>query len=277
MNTTYSSVDKSLPTKTTTAAEPLTAALSSTVRRAPLTKAYSCSDAFRPSVLSDCQFITPQQFVELVSQDSDALDHSSVPILDCRSHIDFGCERIRSSHNINCRAKIMARKLASKRLEEVEPGLCSSLNSCANVILYDQSSDGRTEDNMRSLPINLVIQAAQKSNKKVHIIQGTPAVERGCPPASLSLSVGGIDAVKNEYPHLIESPNELMKETCGESDGPAPPSSPDAVDKENFVMSEILPHIFVGTRIVRRELTAVEIESSCHHGVTSQTHFNRRS
>ena len=180
MNTPYSPADKSSP-----AAEPPPPTSSSTIRRAPLTKAYSCSDAFRPSALSDCQFITPQQFVELVSQDSDALDHSSVPILDCRSHIDFGCERIRSSHNINCRAKIMARKLASKRLEDVEPGLCSSLNSCVNVVLYDQSSDVRTEDNMRSLPINLVVQAAQKSNKKVHIIQGTPSSVRACSPASL--------------------------------------------------------------------------------------------
>ena len=51
--------------------------------------------------------------------------------------------------------------------------------------------------------------------------------------------------MKTEYPHLIESPNEMMKEKC-EYDGPA---TPETVDKENFVMSEILPHIFVGTRL----------------------------
>ena len=86
--------------------------------------------------------------------------------------MDFGCERIRSSHNINCRTKIMARKLTSKRLEDVEPNLSSSLHNSDIVILYDQSTDVPEEDKIRSLPMNLVVQAAQKSNKIVQIIQG---------------------------------------------------------------------------------------------------------
>jgi hypothetical protein len=136
-----------------------------TPKRAPLTKAYSCSDASNDNY----GFITPREFVELVSQNPNAQD---LPILDCRSQMDFGCERIRSSHNINCRTKIMARKLTSKRLEDVEPNLSSSLNKSDLVILYDQSTDVRGDDKLSSLPINLVVQAAQKSNKKVQIIQG---------------------------------------------------------------------------------------------------------
>jgi len=138
---------------------------STTTKRSPLTKAYSCSDASNDNY----GFITPREFVELVSQNPNAQD---LPILDCRSQMDFGCERIRSSHNINCRTKIMARKLTSKRLEDVEPNLSSSLNKSDLVILYDQSTDVRGDDKLSSLPINLVVQAAQKSNKKVQIIQG---------------------------------------------------------------------------------------------------------
>jgi hypothetical protein len=123
----------------------------------------------------NCAFITPRQFVELVSQNSNAHD---LPILDCRSQMDFGCERIRSSHNINCRTKIIARKLTSKRLEDVEPNLSSSLNNYDTVILYDQSTDAPGEDKISSLPINLVVQAAQKSNKKVQIIQGKQKTTR---------------------------------------------------------------------------------------------------
>ena len=156
MNT-FPNVDK--PSKSTTTAN----------KRVPLTKAYSCSDASPSNFNGNCAFITPRQFVELVSQNSNAED---LPILDCRSQMDFGCERIRSSHNINCRAKIMARKLTSKRLEDVEPTLSSSLHNSDFVILYDQSTDLPEEDKIGSLPINLVVQAAQKSNKKVQIIQG---------------------------------------------------------------------------------------------------------
>ena len=174
MNT-YSNVDKSSPSKANASGTSATTAAvpsSSSVRRPPLTKAYSCSDTGRSPTPGHCAFISPKQFVELISQDSNALDLSSVPILDCRSQMDFGCERIRSSHNINCRTKIVARKLASKRLEDVEPNLSSSLNNSDRVILYDQCSDVRANEKMQSSPINLVVQAAQKSNKIVHIIQG---------------------------------------------------------------------------------------------------------
>lgn len=146
-----------------------TSTSTSTSKRAPLNKAYSCSDATPSHLTGTCAFITPKEFVELVSQSTNSQE---LPILDCRSQMDFGCERIRSSHNINCRAKIMARKLISKRLEDVEPNLSSSLNKFDTVILYDQSTDLHGEDKISSLPINLVVQAAQKSNKRVQIIQG---------------------------------------------------------------------------------------------------------
>lgn len=190
-------------------------------KRNPLTKAYSCSDASSNS-LGNCAFITPREFVELISKKSDTHD---LPILDCRSQMDFGSERIRSSHNINCRTKIMARKLTSKRLEDVEPNLSSSLNKHDTVILYDQSTDPRGDEKISSLPINLVVQAAQKSNKRVQIIQG------------------GLDAVKTEYPEFIECPINSIRD---KNDDDPPPSTPEAIDKENVLMTEILPHIFVG-------------------------------
>ncbi|CAF0885940.1 unnamed protein product, partial [Adineta ricciae] len=114
MNT-FPNAEKSTKTSTTT---------TTITKRAPLTKAYSCSDASPSNSSGVCRFITPKEFVDLVSEKSNNQD---VPILDCRSQMDFGCERIRSSHNINCRTKIMARKLTSKRLEDVEPNLSSSL------------------------------------------------------------------------------------------------------------------------------------------------------
>ena len=66
----------------------------------------------------------------------------------------------------------MARKLLSKRLDEIEPNLTNLFQHSEILILYDQSTDVHTEDKLRTLPINLVVQAAKKSNKKVHIIQG---------------------------------------------------------------------------------------------------------
>ncbi len=51
-----------------------------------------------------------------------------------------------------------------------------------------------------------------------------------------------MDAVKTEYPHLIECLEDKVDE-----DLPLPPPSPDTIDKENVAMTEILPHIFVGT------------------------------
>ena len=57
--------------------------------------------------------------------------------------------------------------------------------------------------------------------------------------------LGGLDAVKTEYPHLIECPATPPQEL--DANGlPIPPASPETVDKENFVMTEIMPHIFVG-------------------------------
>jgi hypothetical protein len=169
--------------KTTPSSNPITFSKNSTnvnptitypspERRIPLTKAYSCSDATPSNLNGNCSFITPRQFAELISQNSNTHDRKCLPVVDCRSQIDFGCERIRSSHNVNCRAKLLARKLISKRLEDVEPNLSLSLSNSDDVILYDQSTDVRGEEKMRSLPINLVVQAANKSNKKVHIIQG---------------------------------------------------------------------------------------------------------
>jgi hypothetical protein len=137
-------------------------------RRLSLTKAYSCSDTIAPSFSGNCSFITPKHFADLAS----AHERKCLPTVDCRSQIDFGCERIRSSYNVNCRAKLMARKLQSKCLEDIEPNLSASLHNSDSVILYDQSTDVRTEEKLRSLPINLVVQAAKKSNKKVYIIQG---------------------------------------------------------------------------------------------------------
>lgn len=145
---------------------------SASEKRLSLTKTYSCSDATSPNMTGQFSFITPRQFVELISEKSNKYECNSYPIVDCRSQIDFGYERIRSSYNVNCRAKIMARKLISKRLEDVEPNLTSSLSTADAVILYDQSTDTRGEEKIRSSPINLVIQAAKKSNKTVHIIQG---------------------------------------------------------------------------------------------------------
>lgn len=62
---------------------------------------------------------------------------------------------------------------------------------------------------------------------------------------SYGILSGGLDAVKTEYPHMIECPNESLKDLSN-ADLPPLPLSPDAIDKENVVMTEILPHIFVG-------------------------------
>jgi hypothetical protein len=187
-------------------------------KRLSLTKAYSCSDAISSNLNEQCSFITVRQFADLVG-------HKHIPIVDCRSQIDYGCERIRTSFNINCRAKLLAKKLITKRLEDIEPGLAISINNSEMIILYDQSTDARDEEKIRSLPINLVLQAAKRSNKKVFIIQG------------------GFDAVKHQFPNLIECAVEIPRE---KHDQDYLPSTPDTMDKENFVMTEILPRIFVG-------------------------------
>ncbi|CAF1163554.1 unnamed protein product [Rotaria sordida] len=213
-------------------------------RRVSLTKAYSCADTLSSNINGHCSFITPRQFAELISENSNTHEHKSYPIVDCRSQMDFGCEHIRSSHNVNCRAKIMARKLISKRLEDVEPNLTPSLNSSDTVILYDQSTDERGEEKLRLLPINLVIQAATKSNKIVHIIQG------------------GFDAVKIQYPHLIECTIETTSREKYEQDHLS--SIPDAVDKENFTMTEILPRIFVGNILDAQNLDRLNQNGITH-------------
>lgn len=142
-------------------------------RRTPLGKAYSCSDVQSPTINGKFSFITPRVFHDLITQNYNTHEHKSYPIIDCRSQMDYGCERIKSSYNVNCRAKIMARKLLSKRLEDVEPSLTISLNNSDIVILYDQSTNERSEDKIRLLPINLVIQAVIKSNKAAYIIEGS--------------------------------------------------------------------------------------------------------
>lgn len=66
-------------------------------------------------------------------------------------------------------------------------------------------------------------------------------------------SSGGLDAVKTEFPHLIECP---AKPTDDELT--APPATPETIDKENFVMTEIMPQIFVG-KLERHSITKM-----CH-------------
>jgi hypothetical protein len=56
--------------------------------------------------------------------------------------------------------------------------------------------------------------------------------------------LGGFDAIKKQYPHLIECAIEAPRDIY---DLDNLPPTPDSVDKENFTMTQILPHIFVGT------------------------------
>lgn len=51
--------------------------------------------------------------------------------------------------------------------------------------------------------------------------------------------------MKTEYPHLIECPADLFNSKL-EQDLVAPPASPDAIDKENVMMTKIEPQIYVG-------------------------------
>lgn len=231
---TISSMDNSSNTSYTT---PISHCLSAD-RRLSLTKAYSCSDTRSVNYCENCLFINPRQFIDYISKH----ELKTTPIIDCRSQIDFSAEHICSALNINCRAKLMARKLLSKRLDEIEPNLVNLFQHSDILMLYDQSTDVHTEDKLRSLPINLVVQAAKKSNKKVHIIQG------------------GFDAIKNQYPHLIECAIELPKDKF---DQDHVPQSPDAVDKENFTMTEILPRIFVGNTH-----DAQNLDRLTKHGIT---------
>ena len=49
--------------------------------------------------------------------------------------------------------------------------------------------------------------------------------------------------MKTQYPHLIQCTVGVAKDRY---DDDHLPSTPDTIDKENFIMTEILPHIFVG-------------------------------
>ena len=54
-----------------------------------------------------------------------------------------------------------------------------------------------------------------------------------------------MDAIKTEYPHLIECPAELRRDVS-DQDLILQPATPETIDKENVSMTEIVPHIFVG-------------------------------
>ena len=137
-------------------------------------KLHTDSDIHSTTSSNDyCTFLTSRQLVDLISTNSSTLERKSLPvIIDCRSQFDYGVERIISSHNINCRAKLLTRKLSSKPLEEIESNLALSLKHADSVLLYDQSIDAPSEEKIRSSPLNLVVQAAKKSNKKVFVLQG---------------------------------------------------------------------------------------------------------
>lgn len=138
--------------------------------RTSLSKAYSCTHATSMSSELTSLFISPKQFHVQFSK-------MAVVIIDCRSQIDFSSEHIRSAFNVNCRSRLISRKLISKRIDEVEPSVASCLKLSDSVILYDQSTEQSTEDQIRSSPIYLAVQAARRSSKKVHIIQGTAKFE----------------------------------------------------------------------------------------------------
>ena len=141
-------------------------------QRNSTSKPYKCSDASLANALGTDSLISPGQFAEMMSSVPIVPNYPRIPIIDCRSQMNFGVEHIRTSHNVNCRAKLIARKLLSKRLEEIEPSLAVLFDRFDDVILYDQSTNVCNEEQIRSSPLYLVVQAAQKSNKKVHIIQG---------------------------------------------------------------------------------------------------------
>ena len=63
--------------------------------------------------------------------------------------------------------------------------------------------------------------------------------------------------MKSQFPQLIERIVECSREKHEQD----LPPTPDAVDKENFTMSEILPHIFVG-RLYSSFMTSLSNSSS---------------
>ncbi|CAF1341097.1 unnamed protein product, partial [Didymodactylos carnosus] len=195
-----------------------------------LTKSYSCADAEDAiSAMSESSFITPQEFYQLI-QNKTQLGSSIIPIIDCRSSLDYSNEHIRSSQNLNCYHKFFAKSLSRcKRLEDVCCQFSSSINNSDFVVVYDQSTFVKNEDKLKTLPINLCVQAAKKSQKKVLII------------------LGGFDAIKKEYPQLIECaekcPSSSTHLTLNEE---CVPESPSVISPHDSVMTEIVPHVFVG-------------------------------
>lgn len=169
-----------------------------------------------------------------------------LPIIDCRSQMDYGAERVRSAHNVNCRAKLIARKLISKRLDEVEPGLLIPFQHSEFIILYDQSTEHLCEEKISSLPIHLVVQAAKRSQKTVYIVQGIIFSSTFFffifDNDHFSIS-GGFDAIKKECPYLIECAIPISNSN---DQLPPIPATPEPIDKENLLMSQIMPRIFVG-------------------------------
>lgn len=161
---TLSHIDKTSSCHTSSIPFSKTTSVQSAERRLSIVKPHNSSDAHAHDTNL---FISVKQFVDLCTERK-----TNLPIVDCRSQIDYGCERIRSSHNINCRAKLLAKKLVSKRLEDIEPHLAPLIEHSDRIILYDQSTDVRDEEKLRALPIHLVLQAARRSNRKVFIIQG---------------------------------------------------------------------------------------------------------
>lgn len=141
--------------------------------RVPLSKTASCATTQPPSPDESCAFISAKEFAELFSTSTASHERRHRPvIIDCRSQMDFGSERIVTAHNLNCRAKLMAKKLMSKPLEGIEANLSRALAQSDSVILYDQSTDGCSQEKVRSSPLHLVVQAARRSNKRVYILQG---------------------------------------------------------------------------------------------------------
>lgn len=57
--------------------------------------------------------------------------------------------------------------------------------------------------------------------------------------------IGGFEAVKAQYPHLIECSIDIIPREKHEQEQ-VPPTPEVAVDKENFTMTEIQSRLFVG-------------------------------
>ncbi|CAF0917124.1 unnamed protein product [Didymodactylos carnosus] len=203
------------------------------VIKKPLTKSYSCADAENAiSSTCECSFITPQEFCQLLKNKTQ-LDLSLMPIIDCRSSLDYANERIRHAQNLNCCHKFLAKRLSGcKRLEDVCCQFSSNIINSDFIIVYDQSTFVNNEEKLKAFPMNLCVQAAKKSQKKVFVI------------------LGGIDAVKKEYPNFIECAEKCPKPSLSSThltmNEECVPESPSVMSPHDLVMTEIVPHVFVG-------------------------------